>query len=105
MSKLISYQFKKDNEIQNKRIVLSSLLKKITKNKTIINTNVKKYKNYPNPYVKDFCLIYEGKKLQNPDIVIEINNYLKKENNMHNILFKELKEIDYNYYIFEWIVR
>jgi len=101
MTKTILYQYENNGEVQNKRIVLSSLLKNITKSKTVINTNVKKYINYPNPYTKDFCLIYENKQLQNPDVVTEINDYLKKSNNM---VFKCMKEIDYNYFVFDWTI-
>ena len=103
MTKTISYKYEENGLEQNKRIVLSSLLKKISKNKTVINTNVKKYKHFPEAYTKDFCLIYEDKKLQNPEVVIEINNYLKEEKGK-NMVFKRLKEIDYCYFIFEWEV-
>jgi hypothetical protein len=102
MTKTILYQYEIDGEVQNKRIVLSSLLKNITKDKTVINTNVKKYRNYPNPYTKDFCLIYDNKQLQNPTVVTEINDYLKINKKGNNMIFKGIREIDYNYFVFDW---
>lgn len=102
MTKTILYQCEIDDEVQNKRIVLSSLLKNITKDKTVINTNVKKYINYPNPYTKDFCLIYDNKQLQNPSVVTEINEYLKINKKDNNMIFKGIREIDYNYFVFDW---
>ena len=104
MTKTILYQYEIDGEVQNKRIVLSSLLKNITKDKTVINTNVKKYRNYPNPYTKDFCLIYDNKQLQNSAVVMEINEYLinNKKDKGNNMIFKGIREIDYNYFVFDW---
>lgn len=102
MTKTILYQYEIDDKVQNKRIVLSSLLKNITKDKTVINTNVKKYRNYPNPYTKDFCLIYDNKQLQNPSVVTEINEYLKINKKDNNMIFKGIREIDYNYFVFDW---
>jgi hypothetical protein len=104
MTKTILYQYEIDGEVQNKRIVLSSLLKNITKDKTVINTNVKKYRNYPNPYKIECCFIYDNKRKQNTAVLMEINEYLinNKKDKGNNMIFKGIREIDYNYFVFDW---
>ena len=105
MSKTILYTNTENNYTEQKRILLKPLLKHIATGDVIINTNIKKIINCPNPYHKDYCLIFKNKVLQNPEIIVEINKYIKdnqNDKNLMNLKYKCMKEVDYKYYVLEW---
>lgn len=100
--KTIMYSIVENGEKKKKKIVIKSLLKHIAqKGRVVINTNVKKMVNYPNAYEKDYCLVFENRKIQNEEVLRDLNEYMI-EKDWSKYVFNGLKELDYNYYVFLW---